>query len=213
MENKKLFDLVKEALGDCERSDIVNAWNEICCEDDEIHSMSDFDDVCDDFNSLSPTDIIGFVKEEFNDFDFYNDYFYIDGGSYYATDDPYDKVDIDYLINAILDEEVEIDGIDLDELKKACGELRPFRSIEEFKQVIPIRIGEYLEFREKERPDVTAEVVLIETGVNVEGKCYVVLGRFSYEMQTLFDKFEYRTPNGWIPFGIVNETTDSANEE
>ena len=212
MDNSKLLKLVIEQLNESVNDeDIVDAWNEICSEDDKIYPMSDFNEVCDVFNYDSPKEIIDRVRDDFDGFDLDAEWFYNDCNGWCAIDNPMDKVDDECLAQHIIDGEVECGGIDVEELKKECAELRPFRDIEEFKNTIPIRIGEYLEFREKERPDIAAEAMLVETGVNAEGKCYVVLGRFSYEMQTLFDKFEYRTDGDWKPFGIAN--TDSESEE
>ena len=220
MENQKLFDLVKEALGDCERSDIVDAWNEICCEDEELHSMSDFDDVCDDFDNLSPADIICHVRDDFDDFDFNDDFFYVDCGSYYSIDDPYDKVDIDHLISAILEEEVEVDGVDLDELKKECCELRQFKDKEEFEQTTGLILGNVITIRNKELQHIERTGLIVEFRHTADNDracndC-VCIGSTFYNFDTLLTAWEYRQAGEWKPFGIANteeKTTDAGSEE
>ena len=209
MENQKLFDLVKEALGDCDRSDIVDAWNEICSDDDTIYSMNAFDDVCDAFNDLSPTDIIKCVNEDFDDFNFHDDFFYIDYGSYYSTDDPFDAIDEDRLVAAILEDEVEIDGIDLDELKKQCGELRPFKTKEEFKQETGLSVGSQIIIRSKESGAVVEAAITSFCTLN--SSTIIGIGVSAHNFDELFNTWEYQKNDEWKPFGIADETTDSAN--
>ena len=212
----KLHEAVKEAIYDCDRADVIEAWNEICSDSYHIYPMADFDEVCDTFVNMSASEIIREVNDSFDSFDDSEDFFYVDCGSYKSTDDPYDVIDENELAQNVIDGEVEIDGLDLDEIKeevkKECGSYRPFKTIDEFKQTIPVKIGESLVFRSKDQHDVTAEVMLIETGVTADALHYVVLGRFSYNLQSLFDRYEYRKDDEWVPFGVL-EVTDTEKTE
>lgn len=207
----KLHAAVKEAIYDCDRADVVEAWNEICGDSYHIYPMADFDEVCDTFVGMSASEIIRKVDDSFNSFDDSEDFFYIDYGSYKSTDDPYDVIDQNELAQNVIDGEVEIDGLDLDEIKeevrKECGSYRAFTTIDEFKQTIPIKVGESLEFRIKNKPESEREAMLIEID-----KSSVTLGTAIYSLGMLFDQYEYRKDDEWIPFGVLDVTDTEKTE-
>lgn len=211
MENKKLFDLVKDALGDCERSDLVDAWNEIASEDFQIYEMSDFDSNCDEFDHMSPSNIVSTVKNNFDSFDLCDDFYQWDCGDCKSFDDPFDVIDEDELAQAVIDGEVEIDGIDLDELKKECCKLRAFKTKEEFKQKTGMRIGSQLIMRSK------TSGALVEAAITaisiLNSSTIVCIGIATHNFEELFNNWEYEENGEWLPFGIADETKDSANED
>ena len=217
----KLHEAVKEAIYDCDRADVVEAWNEICGDDDHIHPMEDFDEVCDTFVNMSASEIIREVNDNFDNFDDSEDFFYIDYGSYKSTDDPFDIVDEDMLARHVIDGDVEIDGLDLDEIKeevkKECGSYRAFRTKEELKETIPVKIGGALEFRLKEEPDGVHEGLLTEL-FYTDGEWHATLGKTAYKFSELFDHFEYKKDGEWVPFGVLDvtdteKTEDNSNED
>lgn len=210
MDNSKLLKLVIEQLNESVNDeDIVDAWNEICNEDDKIYPMSDFNDVCDVFNYDSPKEIIDRVRNDFDGFDLDAEWFYTDCGSWCSIDDPMDKVDDECLAQHIIDGEVECGGIDVEELKKECCELRPFRDIEEFKQETGYTLGCTVTMRCKVNGE-TREGLLIEIRTH-EKDVHVFIGATVYTMKELFNNWEHQKDNEWKPFGIAN--TDSESEE
>lgn len=212
----KLHAAVKEAIYDCDRADVVEAWNEICGDSYHIYPMADFDEVCDTFVGMSASEIIREVNDSFDSFDDSEDFFYIDYGSYKSTDDPYDVIDQNELAQNVIDGEVEIDGLDLDEIKeevrKECGSYRAFMTIDEFKQTIPIKVGESLEFRLKEEPDGVHEGLLTEL-FYTEGEWHAVLGKTAYKFSELFDHFEYKKDDEWVPFRVLDVTDTEKTED
>ena len=214
-----LEDAVTDYLQDeVDNDDLVYAWNEYCDNehyDSKLYDTSDIEEIYSFDGGV--IDTINAVKTDFDDFDPDMEYFYIDaGGCYISTNDPDDVVCHREMARAIIAGDLECDGLDLDEIKeevrKECGSYRAFNTIEEFKETIPVKIGESLVFRSKDQPDVTAEAMLVETGVNADATPYVVLGRFSYSLQTLFDNWEYRKDGEWVPFGVL-DMTDTENTE
>lgn len=212
MNNEKLLNAVKSAIYDCDDNVIVDAWNDTELSDRKIHPMEDFDEVCDEFNSMSPREIVREVQQNFDYFDPDEDWFYMDYGDYKSTCDLYDVVDRDDLAQAVIDGEVEIDGLDLDEIKKECGSYRAFKTIEEFKETIPVKIGETLEFRRKDDTERVVTAMLIEVGIDFAHEPCVVLGRSCFNLSTLFNDYEYRRDNEWVPFGVL-DVTDTENTE
>lgn len=212
----KLKAAVKEAIYDCDRADVVEAWNEICSDSYHIYPMADFDEVCDTFVNMSASEIIREVNDNFDNFDDGEDYFYMDYGSYKSTDDPFDIIDMDELAQNVIDGEVEIDGLDLDEIKeevkKECGSYRAFKTIDEFKETILVKIGETIEFRSKEDNDRVVTAMLIEVGIDYAHAPFVALGRSSFNFSTLFNGYEYKKDGEWVPFGVLDVTDTEKTE-
>lgn len=215
-----LEDAVTDYLQDeVDNSDLVYAWNEYCDNeqyDSKLYSTPDIEEIYSFDGGI--IDTIDAVKTDFDDFDPDMEYFYIDaGGCYISTNDPDDVVCHREMARAIIAGDLECDGLDLDEIKeevrKECGSYRAFKTVEEFKETIPVKIGESLVFRSKDQQGVTAEAMLVETGVNADAIRYVVLGRFSYSLQSLFDKYEYKKDNEWVPFGVLDVTDTEKTED
>ena len=212
MNNEKLFDLVVEAIEDADPSDIIEAWNEVCrSSEDHIYPMDDLSEVCDVFNNMSPREIIAEVHENFDNFDVNDDYFYIDYGTYQSTDNVFDVVSENDLAEHIIGGDVEIDGVDLEELKKQCGELRAFKDKEEFRQHTGFIIGSPVTIRHKD-VDTVIEGMLISITV-YEGSTTLVIGKTDFTLKVLFDNWEYKKDGEWKPFGVVDEETTDAGSE
>ena len=214
-----LEDAVTEYLQDeVDNSDLVYAWNEYCDNehyDSKLYDTPDIEEIYSFDGGV--IDTINAVKTDFDDFDPDMEYFYIDaGGCYISTNDPDDVVCHREMARAIIAGDLECDGLDLDEIKeevkKECGSYRAFKTIDEFKETIPVKIGESLVFRSKDQQGVTAEAMLVETGVNADATPYIVLGRFSYSLQTLFDNWEYKKDDEWVPFGVLDVTDTEKTE-
>ena len=214
---KLLEDAVTNYLEDeVDNDDLVYAWNEYCDNehyDSKLYNTPDIEEIY-SFNG-GVLDTIDEVKNKFDDFDPDMRYFYIDAGcSYTSTDDPDDVVCFREMAKAIIDGDLECDGLDLDEIKeevrKECGELRPFKDKEEFEQHTGFVIGSPVTIRHKD-VDTVIEGMLISITV-YEGSTTLVIGKTDFTLKVLFDNWEYKKDGEWKPFGIVNETTDSANE-
>lgn len=210
MDNSKLLKLVIEQLNESVNDeDVVDAWNEICNEDDKIYPMSDFNEVCDVFNYDSPKEIIDRVRSDFDGFDLDAEWFYIDCGSWCSIDDPMDKVDDECLAQHIIDGEVECGGIDVEELKKECCELRPFKTKEEFKAETGLSVGSQIIMRSKESGVVVEAAITSISTLN--SSTVIGIGVSAHNFDGLFNTWEYQKDNEWKPFGIAN--TDSESEE
>lgn len=214
-----LEDAVTEYLQDeVDNDDLVYAWNEYCDNehyDSKLYDTPDIEEIYSFDGGV--IDTINAVKTDFDDFDPDMEYFYIDaGGCYISTNDPDDVVCHREMARAIIAGDLECDGLDLDEIKeevrKECSSYRAFKTIEEFKETIPVKIGESLVFREKDQQGATAEAMLIEAGVTADATHYVVLGRFSYNLQSLFDRYEYKKGDEWVPFGVLDVTDTEKTE-
>ena len=213
MDNSKLLKLVIEQLSESVNDeDVVDAWNEICSEDDKVYPMSDFNEVCDVFNYDSPKEIIDRVREYFDRFYTNDEWFYIDCGEYHSTDNPFDVIDKDELAQHIIDGEVECGGIDVEELKKECGELRPFKTKEEFKQETGLSIGSQLIMRSKDSGAVVEAAITSFSTLN--SRTVVCIGITAHNLDELFNIWEYQKDNEWKPFGIADteeKTTDAGS--
>lgn len=215
-----LEDAVTDYLQDeVDNSDLVYAWNEYCDNehyDSKLYDTPDIEEIYSFDGGV--IDTINAVKTDFDDFDPDMEYFYIDaGGCYISTNDPDDVVCHREMARAIIAGDLECDGLDLDEIKeevrKECGSYREFKTIDEFKQTIPVKIGESLEFRNKEDTERVVTAMLIEVGLDFAHEPFVVLGRSSFNFSTLFNDFEYRKDDEWVPFGVLDVTDTEKTED
>ena len=210
-----LEDAVTDYLQDeVDNSDLVYAWNEYCDNehyDSKLYDTPDIEEIYSFDGGV--IDIIDKVKSDFDDFDSDMEYFYIDaGGCYISTNDPDDVVCHREMARAIIAGDLECDGLDLDEIKEECGSYREFKTIDEFKATIPVKIGESLEFRHKEDTERVVTAMLIEVGIDFAHEPFVVLGRSGFNFSTLFNDFEYRKDDEWVPFGVLDVTDTEKTE-
>lgn len=214
-----LEDAVTDYLQDeVDNSDLVYAWNEYCDNeqyDSKLYSTPDIEEIYSFDGGV--IDTIDAVKTDFDDFDPDMEYFYIDaGGCYISTNDPDDVVCHREMARAIIAGDLECDGLDLDKIKeevrKECGSYRAFKTIDEFKQTIPVKIGGALEFRLKEEPDGVHEGLLTEL-FYTDGEWHATLGKTAYKFSELFDHFEYKKDDEWVPFGVLDVTDTEKTED
>ena len=198
---KLLEDAVTDYLQDeVDNSDLVYAWNEYC---DNEHYDSKL------YNTPDIEEIYSFDGGVI-------EYFYIDaGGCYISTNDPDDVVCHREMARAIIAGDLECDGLDLDEIKeevrKECGKLRPFKDKEEFEQHTGFVIGSPVTIRHKD-VDTVIEGMLISITV-YEGLTTLVIGKTDFTLKVLFDNWEYKKDDEWVPFGVLDVTDTEKTED
>lgn len=93
-----------------------------------------------------------------------------------------------------------------DKVKRVEKKWRPFKTIEEFKRVLDIKLGSVLVYRRKDESDM--EFVAAFMGykrLQPTGSLYsVLLGGMTYLVVPLLDKYEWynTSTNEWCPFGV-----------
>lgn len=213
-----LEDAVTEYLQDAvDNSDLVYAWNEYCDNehyDSKLYDTPDIEEIYSFDGGV--IDTIATVKTDFDDFDPDMEYFYIDaGGCYISTNDPDDVVCHREMARAIIAGDLECDGLDLDEIKeevrKECGKLRPFKDKEEFGQHTGFVIGSPVTIRHKD-VDTVIEGMLISITV-YEGSTTLVVGKTDFTLKVLFDNWEYKKGDEWVPFGVLDVPDTEKTED
>lgn len=118
----KRVEWIKQELEDLKESDLVSLWNEYCYHNnyEPIYLVDELDPSMLDLSG-DALEIITRIKRDFSDFDINDKYYEIDGyGNYNSYNDPYDKINLDDLAEAIDNEEIDTLGcIDLDDFEES----------------------------------------------------------------------------------------------
>lgn len=138
---EKLYDILNEM-----NDDIVPVWNEYCDNnayyDDRIEYMDYLDDC---FCGMRATEILECLDR---DFDVRDDYFRNTIYGIESFSDPYDVVDVDYLVDYILDNEETLDSDELVEFFEEVEEQNNrYEELEELAEekgsVLTVLYGDY----------------------------------------------------------------------
>lgn len=120
-EEKMIVKNIKEIVEDFKEEKLVELWNEFCDKnyyEERIDYLSD-DEINDLFSKKTPAELIRMGS----DVDLDNKYFYFHLNELNTTDNIFDVVDIDELVDYIIDSDNDCNDIDirdlLDELEEA----------------------------------------------------------------------------------------------
>ena len=121
-EEKIIVENIKEVVEDFNENKLVELWNNYCdenCYEERICYLSD-DEINDLFSNKTPSELIRMGE----DIDLDNKYFYFHLGELNTTDDIFDVVDIDELVDYIIDNDDDCDDIDIRGLLDELAEVR-----------------------------------------------------------------------------------------
>lgn len=120
-EEKMIVENIKEAVEYFKENKLVELWNEFCDKnyyEEVIYYLSD-DEINDLFDNKTPAELIRMGR----DVDLDNKYFYFHLNELNTTDNVFDVVDIDELVDYIIDNDNDCNDTDirdlLDELEEA----------------------------------------------------------------------------------------------
>ena len=119
---KMIVENIKEVVEDFKEAKLVELWNNYCdenCYEERIYYLSD-DEINDFFSNKAPAELIRMGS----DVDLDNKYFYFHLGELNTTDDIYDVVDIDELVDYIIDNDDDCNDIDIRGLLDELEEIR-----------------------------------------------------------------------------------------
>ena len=100
-EEKRIVKNIRVAVEDFRENKLVELWNEFCdknCYEERIYYLSDYE-INDLFSNKTPAELIRMGK----DIDLDNKYFYFHLNELNTTDNVFDVVDIDELVDYIID--------------------------------------------------------------------------------------------------------------
>ena len=100
-EEKMIVENIREVIEDFKENKLVELWNEFCDKnyyEERIYYLSD-DEINDFFSNKTPAELIRIGK----DVDLDNKYFYFHLSELNTTDNVFDVVDIDELVDYIID--------------------------------------------------------------------------------------------------------------
>lgn len=138
---EKLYDI----LNDMSDDDIVMVWNRYCDNNNYYDEMIEFMDFLDDFFcDMSATEILEHIDR---DFDVTDEYFR-STYCFESFNDPYDAVDVDYLVDYILDSEETLGSDELVEFFEEVEEQNDrYEELEELAEekgsVLTVLYGDY----------------------------------------------------------------------
>ena len=119
-EEKMIVENIREAVEDFKENKLVELWNEFCDKnyyEERIDYLSD-DEINDYFSNKTPAELIRMGSNV----DLDNKYFYFHLGEMNTTDNIFDVVDIDELVDYIIDNDNDCNDADirnlLDELEE-----------------------------------------------------------------------------------------------
>ena len=121
-EEKIFVENIKEVVEDFKENKLVELWNEFCDKnyyEEVIYYLSD-DEINDLFSNKTPAELIRMGK----DVDLDNKYLYFHLGELNTTDDIFDVVDIDELVDYIIDNDNDCNDIDIRGLLDELEEIR-----------------------------------------------------------------------------------------
>lgn len=113
-EEKMIVENIREIVEDFREEKLVQLWNEFCNEnyyEERIDYLSD-DEINDYFSNKTPAELIRIGK----DVDLDNKYFYFHLNELNTTDNVFDVVDIDELIDYIIDNDNDCNDTDIRDL-------------------------------------------------------------------------------------------------
>ena len=108
-EEKMIVENIREVVEDFKENKLVELWNEFCvknCYEEVIYYLSD-DEINDWFSNKTPAELIRMGSNV----DLDNKYFYFHLGELNATDNIFDVVDIDELVDYIIDNDDDCNDI------------------------------------------------------------------------------------------------------
>ena len=113
-EEKMIVENIREVVEDFKENKLVELWNEFCDEnyyEERISYLSD-DEINDLFSNKTPAELIRMGSDVNLD----NKYFYFHLDELNTTDDIFDVVDIDELVDYIIDNDDDCNDIDIRDL-------------------------------------------------------------------------------------------------
>ena len=113
-EEKMIVRNIREVVEYFKETKLVELWNEFCNKnyyEEVIYYLSD-DEINDLFSNKTPAELIRMGK----DVDLDNKYFYFHLGKLNTTDNVFDVVDIDELVDYIIDNDNDCNDIDIRDL-------------------------------------------------------------------------------------------------
>lgn len=113
-EEKTIVENIREIVEDFKESKLVELWNEFCDKnyyEERIYYLSD-DEINDLFSNKTPAELIRMGS----DIDLDNKYFYFHLDELNTTNDIFDVVDIDELVDYIIDNDDDCNDIDIRDL-------------------------------------------------------------------------------------------------
>ena len=201
-------DALTEAIENLDRSDFANLWNDYCddcgASSDKIYPMADACEIIDLPSGI--VECIETVQECFKNFNPSDDFFYeYSDGTFESTDDPMSEAEWDEMVDAIMEERFtpDITLLDLEDFE--TRELRPFKTIDEFKNTVGMGVGAVLIMRPKDSTDDQRFEGLITELNTVTDEPFVCIGKTAYKFDELFDHFEYKANGEWHEFGVKVE--------
>lgn len=120
-EEKMIVENIKEVVEDFKETKLVELWNEFCNKnyyEEVIYYLSD-DEINDLFSNKTPAELIRMGK----DVDLDNKYFYFHLNELNTTDNVFDVVDIDELVDYIIDNDDDCNDIDIRDLLDELEEI------------------------------------------------------------------------------------------
>ena len=199
-------DALSEAIENLDRSDFANLWNDYCddcgASSDKIYPMADACEIIDLPSGI--VECIETVQECFKNFNPSDDFFceYSDG-TFESTDDPMSEAEWDEMVDAIMEERFtpDITLLDLEDFE--IRELRPFKTIDEFKDTVGMGVGDTITMCCK-NSDEQMEALIISMLVS-DNRPSVNIGALVYSMDMLFEKYEFKKDGEWHEFGVKVE--------
>ena len=113
-EEKMIVENIREVVEDFKENKLVELWNEFCDKnyyEERIYYLSD-DEINDFFSNKTPAELIRIGK----DVDLDNKYFYFHLSELNTTDNVFDVVDIDELVDYIIDIDNDCNDTDIRDL-------------------------------------------------------------------------------------------------
>ena len=121
-EEKRIVKNIRVVVEDFKENKLVELWNEFCdknCYEERIWYLSDYE-INDLFSNKTPAELIRMGK----DVDLDNKYFYFHLGELNTTDNVFDVVDIDELVDYIIDNDDDCNDIDIRDLLDELEEVK-----------------------------------------------------------------------------------------
>ena len=110
-EEKMIVENIREVVEDFKENKLVELWNEFCNKnyyEEVIDYLSD-DEINDFFSNKTPAELIRIGS----DVDLDNKYFYFHLGKLNTTDNVFDVIDIDELVDYIIDNDNDCNDMDV----------------------------------------------------------------------------------------------------